>query len=427
MPPVSSLLLLLFTLDLAQAQTGALAELKTACQHDNGALWGVELWGPVVLFDRQSRKAIANEPDAAGTFTHEGPVWVGLAPKELAPANTSQSWGGRDWVTVLLPLPDDAYLRLKLLVHESFHRVQKKLGLGAKDAMNTHLDREDGRLWLRMELRAVAQALRTQGAEGRAHARDALLFRQCRYALLPGAEPREAALEIQEGLAEYTGVVIALKETGEVVERVARQVEAFEDSQSYGRSFAYATGPALGLLLDRYRPKWRAEVARAKALSGLLERSLGTPASQGIEQAARRRAARYGYAVVARAEHDRQLRYDAAAARLRALLVDGPVLHFRKEGAWYRTFNPNNLMSLGDLGTVYPTGAFTSDWGKLELDGTGPGALVAPDTFSGSVPAPTNAEARPLRGPGWSLELAPGWTLRPGPRPGDFEIAPVAP
>jgi hypothetical protein len=406
------------------AATAALSELQTACRHDQGALWGVPLCGPIVLFDARTRAAVASEPDPAGTFTRQGPVWTGAVPADFAAATTARSWGGREWATVVLPLSQDPYLRLKLLVHESFHRVQGQLGFHSGDVMNAHLDQEAGRLWLRLELRALAQALRASGSASRPHIEDALLFRRCRYALFPGAEQREAALELREGVPEYTGAVIALKETGETVERVARQVESFEDNTSYGRSFAYATGPALGLLLDRWHPKWRAEVARAETLSGLLERSLGFHAPKAVEQTARQWALRYGFPAVARAERDRQADTEAIAAHHRAALVSGPVLTFPATAELYRTFNPNNLVSLGESGTVYPTGTFTSRWGKLEVDGTGAGALLAPDNQLVRVPAPGNPDARPLEGPGWRLELAPEWTVRPGARPGDYEVVP---
>jgi hypothetical protein len=38
------------------------------------------------------------------------------------------------------------------------------------------------------------------------------------------------------------------------------------------------------------------------------------------------------------------------------------------------------------------------------------------------VPAPTDLSARPLKGEGWSLELANGWEVVPGARPGDVTV-----
>src|SRR5437899_3307870 len=168
---------------------------------------------------------------------------------------------------VSLPLPIDEFLRIRLLAHESFHRVQPALGLRASDAASGHLDSESGRLWLRLELRALSQALRLDGDAARSATKDALLFRTTRQHLNAGADVRESALEIQEGLAEYTGTVIALARSGEALTRVARAVETFEDRPAFSRSFAYATGPALGLLLDRYAVGWRKKLKQDSNLA----------------------------------------------------------------------------------------------------------------------------------------------------------------
>jgi hypothetical protein len=52
------------------------------------------------------------------------------------------------------------------------------------------------------------------------------------------------------------------------------------------------------------------------------------------------------------------------------------------------------------------------------------GALVSPDNQSLVISAPADVQARPLHGPGWELELAPGWTVRPGSRAADYVISP---
>ena len=98
------------------------------------------------------------------------------------------------------------------------------------------------------------------------------------------------------------------------------------------------------------------------------------------------------------------------------------MLQFPRTEELRRTFNPNNLVTFSGYGTVYPTGTFTSRWGKLQIDDVG--GLLGPDNQSLKVGAPADTATRPLIGPGWKLELAPGWTIRPGLRAGDFEVAP---
>jgi hypothetical protein len=74
-------------------------------------------------------------------------------------ANTAIDWQGDRWAMVMLPLPEDAYTRRVLLAHESFHRIQPKLGLTSKEVANAHLDTVEGRYLMQLEWRALAAAL----------------------------------------------------------------------------------------------------------------------------------------------------------------------------------------------------------------------------------------------------------------------------
>jgi len=400
----------------------ALVEFSQVCQEGGTLLWGKTLCGPMILVDRSNRAAVANRPDPGNTFRKDGDAFLGTFPEQFTPSNTAIQWHGQAWSTVVLPLPLDPFWRLTLLAHESFHRVQHDLGLTASDAPNAHLDTEAGRLWLRLELRALARALRSEAAAGRQCARDAMLFRMYRHSLFPGSEAAEASMEKQEGLAEYTGVFIALRTTGESVSREARFVESAEDSDAFARSFGYATGPALGLLLDRYAPGWRTHAAAA-SLDSLLTPALELTPPPDLAAEARKRAAAYGYAAVAAAEHEREERHQALLAELTATFIDGPTLDFPPSPGMYRNFNPQTLVPFPPHGTYYPTEAtFTARWGKLVVDSGG--ALVAPDNRSVRVTAPTDPAARPVRGNGWVLELAPGWTIRPSERSGSYTLVP---
>ena len=273
-----------------------------------------------------------------------------------------------------------------------------------------------------MELRALAEALRTKGAPARRAAKDAMAFRAARQFLNPGSDQLESALEIQEGLAEYTGTVVALNNSGESVSRVARAVEDFEDQRAFARSFAYATGPALGLLADRFASPWRKTVKSDTNLASILVKALGFRADAAVVERAKSRAQRYGFRLVSQDEHARAAITLARSASYRTRFLEGPILEIPRTGDLQRSFNPNNLFPLADSGTVYPTGTFTGRWGTLQVDDVG--ALLAPDNQSLRVSAPTNDQARPLTGPGWRLELASGWTIRASTKPGSFELAP---
>lgn len=298
----------------------ALAEFDDACRGAE-ALWPVELCGPLVLVDPATRLAVANQPDPDEEFGSHGGAFVGEWPDGMAVANTALDWGGTRWAVVMLPLPEDAFTRLQLLAHESFHRIQPELGLEVSDPMAAHLDEEEGRVWFRLELRALARALATDGTESRDAVLDGLLFRRIRNASFPGSASVERQLEAHEGLAEYTGVRFALDVTGADWDEVARKVEDFERRPSYVRSLGYGTGPALGLLLDRYDPGWRLDVGHAPDLAERLATALSAaepdPEARPRTDLATRRAAAYGSDVVRVEEAERAERLAVERSRYR--------------------------------------------------------------------------------------------------------------
>ncbi len=340
-------------------------------------------------------------------------------------ANTAFDWNDRRWSTVRLPLPTDRYARVRLLIHEAFHRIQPGLGLNAPDAINAHLDERDGRYLLRLELRAMAAAIQASGPAARRATHDALLFRAQRNRLYPGSDSLETSLEIQEGLAEYTGTRLALEATGLSTARVAEATVEFENRPTYIRALGYGTGPLLGLLLDRYAPGWRTRIHKA-GFSRQLAPAVRFVAPPDLGGAVAVSAARYGGDSLALAENERDVARARAAAEFRSLLIDGPVIVLQAD-QMMRSFNPNNLVPLGSSGTVYPTGAFQAASGGLTVERGG--ALVAVGNREVRVPAPSaiDSAAGVIEGSGWRLEFKPGWRLRPGPRPGDLTATRAAP
>ena len=113
----------------------AFHELDAMCARDNGNMWGVSICGPTVFVDPQTRHFVAKR---------DGQTTEGTMPQSMGIANTAVDWNGDRWTMVMLPLPADAYARRVLLAHESFHRVQQKLGLVAKEVPNAHLDAVEG-------------------------------------------------------------------------------------------------------------------------------------------------------------------------------------------------------------------------------------------------------------------------------------------
>jgi hypothetical protein len=106
-------------------------------------------------------------------------------------------------------------------------------------------------------------------------------------------------------LAEYTGAKIGLAATGLSDKRLTAELADYETRASYVRSFAYATGPAIGLLLDRYASDWRTRVRTRHDPAGLLAAALGVHADDGLERESKTAARAYDAAAVMAAEDAR--------------------------------------------------------------------------------------------------------------------------
>lgn len=400
----------------------AFAEAKALCSADHGRLWGVSLCGPIMFVDAPSRSIVASDADERHVLSERDGVFVGALPADQNIANTAVEWSGRKWTQMLWPLPVDGRSRATLMMHELFHRIQDRLALPPQTSGdNAHLDELKGRYYMLLEWRALARALESRDdAKRREAARDALLFRAERYRIFLSAAMQEHALEQNEGLAEYTGVRLG-NPTSELWTRMAlHDLSAHARDATFVRSFAYATGPAYGLLLDRYAPRWRKQLETGAGLNVLLERALRVPTLGYTDRFTAARAARYGARALHAAEAERDAKRQQLLAANRAKFVDGPVLTltFRHMNV---QFNPQNLQPLGDAGTVYPTIRVTDEWGVIEGKN---GALMKPDWSALVVPAPASAAGSSVSGDGYTLELKPGWKVVPGSRAGDYTLAP---
>jgi hypothetical protein len=414
------------TLTPAHAAT-VFAEAQRQCEADDGRLWGVSLCGPMMFVDPSSHHIITNQADAEDKLHAEQGVFVGSLPPDQPVANTATTWAGVRWTQVLWPLPSDEAKRRILLAHESFHRVQDRVAPIQRAGDNAHLDVLQGRYTMLLEWRALAAALDADNADTRRrHVQDALLFRAARYRQFPKARAAEVALERNEGLAEYTGVMIGADTASARIAAAHRDLASHADDPSFVRSFAYATGPAYGLLLDRYRPGWRKDVGTGAGPAALLAEALHLDLATMPVDALEQRAAQYDGAALLAAETTRQAQRDLLVARYRKALVDGPVLvlplHMHDMQV---QFDPRTLLPLGDAGTVYPTLRASDRWGSIQTDA---GALMASGWNRLTVSAPGSADVRDgnLAGDGWTLHLAPGWQLAPGSRPGDYVVQPIA-
>jgi len=321
---------------------------------------------------------------------------------------------------IVWPLPEDRYERAGLMMHESWHRVQDRIGFPWFNVSSDHLDSPEGRIWLQMEWRALCRALTRRGAERRKAIRDALVFREYRQGLFSEADALERGLEMNEGLAEYTGVKLSGVPECRLPEYVAQQFGKASEWATFIRSFPYLSGPAYGVLLDESGVDWRAHLTPAHDLGILLKEALAIEVPADIRAEAQRRSGEYDGVALRQSEIERERRRQERIAECRARFVDGPVLIVPMDMESFSiSYKPTDLQPLGEYGTVYPNIRVAGSWGILTVSGA---ALMTPDWAKIVVPAPSDPDIRPLRGDGWTLELSDDWKLEPAARKGDFVL-----
>jgi hypothetical protein len=382
---------LAFVLLAAIAPQQGFDELRAMCARDAGRMWGISICGPTMIVDRQTRAVAANEAAPA------------TLPSGIGIANTAVDWNGKRWTMVVGPLPEDAFARKMLLAHESFHNVQKKLGFPANGPSNSHLDSVDGRYWLQLEWRALAKALRGD----RQAVRDALAFRAKRRSLLAAAAEEERELEMHEGLAEYTGAALAEPDVARRAPHLIDKLRDAESTPTFVRSFAYASGPAWGTLIEVKRPRWTRAAKASDDLGKLAAAAWHVTAAGDAET----RAASYGGAELLIAERERDARKQAMLRDFRARFIDGAHLTIPLKNMSFE-FDPNAAQPFEALGTVYPTLTARDDWGSIVVHKGG--AMIASDWMSIVVPADAHDD--------YTLTLKEGWRIEPAARAGDATL-----
>jgi hypothetical protein len=307
--------------------------------------------------------------------------------------------------------------------------VQDELGLAVVEAPNEHLLEADARALMFLEWRALAAALAAEAASpgdprGAATA-DALVFRARRAELFPGGRAGERGLEIQEGLAEYTGWAVRGTPDGETRAALAARLRGSAEGgsgASLARSFAYLSGPAYGLLLDASGQSWRTGLTRDADLGALLAAAEGIALPGDLAAEVEARGARHGAAELFAVERRAAAAMAERRRELAALLVDGPVLELPLADPRIG-FDPGAVLPLGDAGRVYAgTATLTDAWGSLA---SRQAVLVSWERMRAAVVAPASVapDGRNPAAPTWSLELAPGWKLVPGERASDWRLA----
>lgn len=384
-------------------------DLKFFLSKDNGKLWNHQLYGPLMLIERDSRLIIANVGDEKGFLQKNGNVFTGFLPNEFNIANTSFEWNDKRWTIVALPLPDDYNERLNLLTHELFHSIQPEIGFAHLNEKSCdHLDKLEGRIYLKLELEALKKALSEENeAVQKNHIQNALLFRVYRHQLFPDAKESENPQELLEGLAEYTGSILSGRDDKQLKQHYIKAIESLYENPTFVRSFAYRTTPVYGYFMRQTDESWNLSINEETNLTDFTLEFFNTTLPENPVESIEKIKNEYDFIEINEFEVKRDQKQKEFIAELDEIFLKNSTLIIPLQNMRIG-FNPGNLMPYKDLGTFYPNLRITDDWGVLVVE---KGALVGKKWDKVTISGPTEITSDIIKGNGWRIELNKGWKL----------------
>ncbi len=342
-------------------------EAKELSQKDGGKLWGIDLFGPLVFVDNETREGVANVPVPVDDWEEENGVYKGYLPDKIGFANTAFEWEGESWSMVIFnSLSDDKYERGSLMMHELWHQHEDKLDLLSIYELSGHLDKKMGRVLLFLEWNALLEASKLFDKKRTNAIQDALAFRKSRSELYPEGFTDETAKELHEGLAEYTGMTLCAWDEKNKVKFLEGKVSSTEDNNTIAWTHAYTSGALYGFLLDEQSPGWNKKLVKGSDLGEIASKEYKANYLAISEKQLPVVGAPYGYDSIMRTEEARAATAKALHESYKKRFDIEPILLLPNFGLSIQ-FNPSKITPYENVGNVYGELTGQSDWGEIKV------------------------------------------------------------
>jgi hypothetical protein len=373
-------------------------------------LWDKDIYGPILIVNATTRSVYSNYADTAGALKQDGKIYTGVLPVNIPMANASIKWNGINWAMILLHfIPKTKEERINLFAHELFHRSQASLGFTLSDANNNHLNQKDGRIYLRLELEALKKALQAPSKiEMKRHLTNAFIFRKHRHSLFAGADSTENVLELNEGIAEYTGTMISGRNKTEITAHFIRKIDELMTNATFVRTFPYRTIAVYGYLLKDSNQYWNKEITMKTNLTDYFIKEFKIDLPGDIKIASGTNAKEYNAEQIIAEETAREENTKKMIAEYKMKFIEKPhfEIQFEKKKV---SFDSRYLLPLEEYGVVYPTLIAYDNWGILTVENGG--GLMSADRSKITITAPLKTEGNEITGEGWILKLNEGYEL----------------
>jgi len=383
--------------------------IEEICNRDNGKLWGKNLFGPMMFVDRTSRRIISNAPDAEGLLKEKDGLYSGLYPKELIVTNIPVKFGGTSFSMIPIPNEDDEYRIKSRAVHSLYHSFQEAKGVAPSAFNAPNMDEKVARLWLKLEWKALRKAVMSDSIDRQLAIRDALIFRGSNRELYQKYAAIGNRFEAYEGLATFTYTLLCTNSIEEFKNRLIENLDRVYSMPSYSRSYGSIHGALYATLLYEKGFDLKSIDSEnfdlGKAVQDLYEIEL----PDICRDVAGSLALSYDIDAINKEEEKHLADIKDRIHRLISTFTENPVVFLELESPYF-DFEPENVIPLDTLGTLYSSMRVSDNWGKLTVD---EGGCLASNSikYLRITAKGFKADKNHFYGEGWHLILNNDWEL----------------
>lgn len=384
-------------------------KIDSICQGEKASLWGMNIYGPLMMIDPDTREIYANFQDADGILKPKDGIFVGTYPKEKVIRNFAVTFGGTLFGMTQLRAKEDEYEILSRAVHGLFHCCQIKKEIDTPEFHASHLNERTARLWVKMEWRALQRAIRTSGEIRTQAIRDALVFRSARREMYPRFIEQENNFENYEGTTSFTYIYLSSKSDEEYIRRLLNYYDRIYNTRSYPNSWGFINGALYSHLLFESGFDFKSINGREYDLGELTRKRYNITLPEISRDIAGSLAFNYDIDLINQEEHTRELKLREDLQRSVSKYVDRPVVYLELESPNF-SFEPGDMTPVDSLGTIYNTLSVSDNWGKISVDDGG--CLVSPGLEYIRIPAKNiKADKNHISGEGWHIILNDSWEI----------------
>lgn len=358
-------------------------------------LWSISLNAPILLIDHLKNKMYITAIDSGKIQSLKEEVWDNKVPL----ANSIFDYKGGKYVTIIHAafMNTSCEGRINLLSHEIFHLHQNELGIKNTISVNYHMDEVQGRALLQIEIKALQHALEhdTVGLY------EALYIRAYRQSLNPSNN--EDLYELNEGLAEYTGVKLSAANMTEYVKNRLN----YNIKRGYTNAFGYLTGSAYATLLDDLYPQWKKDKDLNRGMIFLLKKVMPKYEVPIDEPELKRILDKYNYDLLLTNEKEEERSFGDITLYENLLKPWTSKICITNNRINF-TYNPQDRVIALSSAILLRNMTLTTEWGQVNAKS---GIVRLNDWTAFYLLPPKEISSNIIKGEEYEIKLNSGWKI----------------